>query len=58
MLVETNLTVVYQIEGVLRKRWALYGLKSREANSEKCCEILYTYGIHIAAQAQGCFFVY
>jgi len=53
MLVETNLTVAYQREGAIRKRWALYQIRSRKANSEECCEILYTHGIHIAAQSQG-----
>lgn len=34
MLVEKNLTAVYQIKGMLRKRWALYGIRGREVNSE------------------------
>lgn len=50
VLVETNLTAVYQIEGVSRKRWVLQGLTGREANREDCCEILYTCGIHTADQ--------
>lgn len=58
-MVETNLTAVYQIKGMLRKRWALYGIRGREVNSEtnseECCDILYTHGIHIAAQGQDWF---
>lgn len=55
VLVETDLTGMYQIEETLNKRWALHILRGRETNNEESVLRSCTRGIHVAAGSQGCF---